>query len=238
MQKEDRDLIVFATIVCIVCSLVLSAAASLLRERQDENIEFDRRVNVLQAFGEAVKDEKGKKIVGMEDVNAMFAKHIEEVILDPESGDILAGLSSNDLTSQDKQNKSKLPLYLWKEGEQVTRYAFPISGKGLWGPIYGYLAFDQDLATVLGVTFYKHIETPGLGAECSSPWFQNNFKGLKLWADGALREFSVVKGLAEEGSTTDVDGISGATITGRGITSFVNEDLRLYNTYFNKVRGS
>ena len=238
MQKEDKNLLIFATIVCVTCSLILSAASSVLRNRQEQNVEVDRRINVLQAFGEPVKDNNGKKIVTADEVNRTFDKHIEEIILDAQTGEVLDATASAAVTPEEKTKKTKLPLYRWRENGKVTRYAIPISGPGLWGKIYGYLALDKDLATVLGATFYKHIETPGLGAECSRPWFQNNFKGLVLWKNGKLQDFKVVKGKAPEGSKTQVDGISGATITGNGITSFVNEDMHLYNIYFSKVRGS
>jgi len=204
-------------------------------------VEMDRRVNVLKAFGVEVANEKGKRIITDDDVIATFKKHIFEVVLD-RNGQILEGVSSDDLTSADKKKKLKLPLYQWSEEDTVTRYAFPISGYGLWSTLYGYMALEKDLATVIGVTFYDHKETPGLGGECSMPWFMDQFAAKIVWADGKLLPFEVVKGGVAvkypSGCLHCVDGISAATITSNGITTFIREDLALYDAYFKTIRGS
>ena len=111
MQKDDAKVITFATIVCVTCSLLLSSTAAALRERQERNVELDRKLNVLQAFGEKVKDEKGKKIVTPSEIEKSFATYISEIILDADTGEVLEGLSSSDLTDEDVEKKLKLPLW-------------------------------------------------------------------------------------------------------------------------------
>lgn len=240
MRKDDRRVIGFAAIVCVTCSLLLSATATLLRDRQEYNVELDRKINVLKAFGVEVMP--GGKKISPPEVETYFEDHITDVVIDAETGEILEGIGSDAVTKEESKLKTRLPLYLWEEDGEVTRYAFPISGKGLWSTIYGYMALDQDLATIIGVTFYKHGETPGLGGEISTDWFQAQFEGKQVYADGALLPFEVVKGSVKgkypEGNTHAVDGISGATITGNGVSTFLNEDLVRYEKYFERIRGA
>ena len=242
MQKDDRNVLTFAAMVCITCSVLLSSAAALLEKKQAYNIELDRKINVLKAFGVEVVDETGKKILASEEVEGYFKDYISEVVLDSKTGEIIPGKSTADLSKDDLKQKTLLPLYQWTEQGSVKKYAFPISGKGLWSTLYGYLALEDDLATIIGITFYKHGETPGLGGECEQPWFQNAFKGKRVWSNGKLLPFEVVKGgVANKypsGNDHAVDGISGATITGQGIETFIRSDLALYDNYFRTIRGS
>lgn len=239
MRKGDGYTVFFAAIICIVCSLMLSAASSLLRERQEEQAELDRKINVLRAFGVAVRDAAGKKIAA-DEVNRIFNEHITDVVIDRETGRVLADVRATTLSRDEIAKKIRLPLYEWREGGEVTKYAFPISGKGLWSTIYGYLALERDLSTIIGVTFYRHGETPGLGGEIEADWFQQQFRGKQVFADGKLQRFEVVKGKVQDrypaGNAHAVDGISGASLTGKGINQFLNEDLANYERYFSTIR--
>ncbi|HMP75518.1 MAG TPA: NADH:ubiquinone reductase (Na(+)-transporting) subunit C [Kiritimatiellia bacterium] len=231
MPKGDGYIIGFAAVICVACSLVLSVTASTLKSRQDYNIELDRKLNILKAFGVETRDAKGKAISGAE-VDRIFAESIREVYLDAATGQPVEGTPAG----------AVLPLYTFAQNGEVVKYAFPVSGKGLWSTIYGYLALDQSLATISGVTFYRHGETPGLGGEVEKDWFQKNFKGKRIWADGKLVPFEVVKGSVADkypqGNDHAVDGISGATITGRGVMDFINSDLEKYEKYFSLIRRS
>lgn len=230
--KGDSFVIIYAAVVCLICSLMLSAAASVLKKPQDYNVEIDRKMNVLKAFGVSIYDENHKRIKGPA-VEAIFAEHIAELTIDGATGQKVESAA---------QAKEPLPLYTWTENGEVKKYAFPISGKGLWSTIYGYLALEGDLGTIAGITFYRHGETPGLGGEVEADWFQNNFKGKKVVNEGQRVKFEVVKGkLADkypQGNDHAVDGISGATLTGNGVTRFLNTTLDKYETYFKLQRGS
>ena len=211
-MREDTRTITFAAIVCVICSLLLSGTAALLKERQDANAAFDVKRNIAKAFGVDISDATPKSI------DAIFAKHITE-----------------------QKTPNGLPLYIWKEGDTISKYCFPISGKGLWSTIYGYLALEADLQTIAGITFYKHGETPGLGAEIDKEWFQKQFKGKKLYLEnGDPEPFTIVKGkvdkLPKKEQTYSVDGISGATLTGKGVQAFLREDLKKYAAYFKTIR--
>ncbi|MBP7829464.1 MAG: NADH:ubiquinone reductase (Na(+)-transporting) subunit C [Kiritimatiellae bacterium] len=240
MAKGDAYMLGYAAAVCVACSLLLSGTAALLKSKQDFQVELDRKINVLKAFGVATTDGQGRVIGGAE-VEKIFGEHIWETVLDADTGQVLPGVAVRDISRDDFEAKRKLPLFLWKDGDRVTRYAFPISGKGLWSTIYGYLALDADLSTIIGVTFYRHGETPGLGAEISTDAFQKQFVGKKVFKDGRLQRIEVVKGAVAnrypEGSDRAVDGISGATLTGNGINRFLNADLEKYEKYFTGIRG-
>ena len=121
-------------------------------------------------------------------------------------------------------------------------FIIPISGKGLWSTLFGYFALEMDLNTVIGITFYKHGETPGLGGEVEKKWFQNNFVGKKIFDQaGEFVSIKVVKGKVNdvysgEALNHGVDGISGATVTSRGVSDFLKRDLLKYEQYLKNNR--
>ncbi len=239
--KGDGYVIGFAVSICIACSLLLSATASTLKSRQEYNVELDRKMNILKAFGVQTRDERGRAISGAE-VDRIFEQYIREIVLDGETGQPIEGLTIAGVSPREIAAGTRLPLYTFEQDGEIAKYAIPISGKGLWSTIYGYLALNRDLATIAGVTFYKHGETPGLGGEVEKDWFQNNFRGKRIWGDGNLLPFEVVKGTVADrypqGNDHAVDGISGATLTGRGVTQFINRDLEKYEKYFSLIRRS
>ncbi len=240
MQKADRQLITFALTICVTCSVLLSAIAAGLKERQERQVELDRKMNVLIAFGVDTRDAETGRRISAERVEQYFSEQIREVVLDAESGREIA---PEDVDLVAIREKRQLPLFKWEEDGEVQKYAFPTSGQGLWSTIYGFLALERDLATIAGITFFRHGETPGLGGEVDRSWFQEQFVGKRLLDDdGAPVRFQVVKGGVEnrypDGNEHAVDGISGATITGDGVARFVTEDFRRYNKFFETIRGS
>jgi Na+-transporting NADH:ubiquinone oxidoreductase subunit C len=142
-----------------------------------------------------------------------------------------------------KKDLDLLPLYYCQKNGEIDSYIIPISGKGLWSTIYGYLALEPDAVTVKGITFYKHGETPGLGGEIEKEWFKQNFVGKKILSpQGELVSIAVIKGkVADKYSEGDayryVDGISGSTLTGNGLTQFLKEDLLQYEPFFKQIRN-
>jgi Na+-transporting NADH:ubiquinone oxidoreductase subunit C len=129
----------------------------------------------------------------------------------------------------------KLPLYICKKGEN-TYYVFTLRGKGLWGPIWGYISLEDDFNTVYGIYFGHESETPGLGANISEFKFQDKFKGKKLFEDSQFVSVKVIKGGAEPGNLHGVDAISGGTITSRGVENMLFDCLSGYKTFLNKQR--
>jgi Na+-transporting NADH:ubiquinone oxidoreductase subunit C len=165
--KGDGFVIGFAAVVCVVCSLLLSATASTLKSKQDFNVELDRKLNVLKAFGVDIKP--GGVALPVTAVEDYFKNIISEVVLDGSSGQPIDGMTSGQIEAKELAERKKLPLYVWKENGEALKYAFPVSGKGLWSTIYGYLALEKDLSTVKGVTFYRHGETPAWAVNAKRP---------------------------------------------------------------------
>lgn len=237
MQQADRQLIRFALIICLSCSIILSAVAAGLRDRQERQMELDRKRNVLVAFGQDIRDpQTGRRIAG-EAVETIFTANIREVIFDASTGETIPREQAN---PQALQSRRQLPLFFWEEDGQPVRFAFPTSGPGLWAPIYGFLALEADLATIAGITFYRHGETPGLGGEIEREWFQSQFVGQRLMDDGEPVQFEVIQGGVTsrypDGNPHAVDGISGATMTGRAVAAFISEDFKTYNVFFERIR--
>lgn len=224
MQKDEIRTIRFAAIVCLVCSITLAGVQGALRGKQRYNKRIDEQINVLKALapdfspdGAELTDERRDEYftvgkVPKEWISKYFDQYIEKTEVELPKG-------------------KTGTLYTLKNPEgEVASYGFPAEGKGLWSTVHSYVGLQPDLATIRGITFFDHGETPGLGGECSKPWFQRNFEGKKLWRDGQPVKLEVAKGDAPEPEPrTMVDGMSGATITGNGIERFVNDTFRAYN---------
>ena len=230
---SDFRVIRFAIIVCLGCSLLVSAAAIGLRDRQEANLILDMRKNILKSVGLLAP--------GMveEEVNRVYDSQIVGLVL-REDGSVVEGRSPSDVNPD--REPELLTVFQRVDDGEVTAYTMPIVGKGLWSTMYGYLALDADLDTVRGITFYKHGETPGLGGEIEKDWFQQNFVGKKIRDGEELVSVSVVKGHAADKYTNPddlehyVDGISGATITANGVTKMLKAGLERYQPYFARVR--
>ncbi|MBA4738250.1 MAG: NADH:ubiquinone reductase (Na(+)-transporting) subunit C, partial [Cryomorphaceae bacterium] len=126
-----------------------------------------------------------------------------------------------------------VPLYV-AEKEGDTYYIIPMRGKGLWGPVWGYLALESDGNTVVGATFDHKSETPGLGAEITTPMFTDQFPGKKISEAGMFKSISVVKAGTSAGDYA-VDGISGGTITSNGVNDMLTDCLAPYAEYFKNI---
>lgn len=117
---------------------------------------------------------------------------------------------------------------LSQDGKTVIGYAFPLQGAGLWGQIYGMMGVDPGLKKVLGVAFYKHSETPGLGGRITEPWFVDQFKGKELKPTGKEKEYFYLVPPGKAKGSNEVDAITGATLTSEGVERFMNRDLEEY----------
>ncbi len=217
-KKKSRIRVIgFAFILSLICSSLITTASVGLKSRQQANMALDKRINILKAAN-LMPGEKPSK----EEINALYHTHIQEVFLD-KNGQIIDVLLPNTLT-----------LFLIKNNNQLTGYILPITTRGLWGKIQGYLAFENDGQTVAGFSVFSHSETPGLGGEIESAWFQKNFKGKKIV--NSRNEFvsvGIAKGRTEnlpiENQANYVDGISGATLTGKYLSQGIKKTLMQAN---------
>lgn len=235
--NDNKYVFGFAIGVCLVCSILLSSVTETLRKPQEINADLDVKRNILKAV--KLKEPLTKKTTKAEALKIYADKITEEVI--DFKGNNVAGKKPQDLTDQDTD---LLALYVYKEDGKVIAYAYPIIGQGLWSTLYGYLAIDADGITVRGITFYKHGETPGLGAEIEKDWFQDNFVGKTIFdaKENKVTPIALVKGKATDTYqgqelTYHVDGITAATLTCNGVTDLLAKWINIYEPYFSQVRS-
>ena len=237
MQRSPLYTILFATAVCIVCAVVVSSSAVSLKERQDFNSALEKQRNVLIAAGLLGDDEK----VSPEEIENRFAT-IRGVVVDLETGDEAPDIDPKTFDQKKRATDpatsrvapantalvKRLPDYALVylvEGEAgaIDMIILPIEGYGLWSTLYGFVALDADLETVRGITFYEHGETAGLGGEVDNPRWKSKWAGRKAFGEDGLPTIEVIKGPAGPPAEDPyrVDGLSGATLTARGVTNLV-----------------
>lgn len=234
-MSEQLKIIRFATVVCLICSILLAVVSSVLAPRQEANKKNDIKTKVLQVFG--VTDSDGAAIKDAAEIEKVFSEQIAGIVLDA-NGKIIEGKKVSELTASEINNRDKesglkrfYPLYIYTGADSKKLYAIHVSGKGLWSTIKGYMALEDDLSTIFGIVFYENAETPGLGAEVEKPFFQDQFKGKKWLDNGVVNEFKIIKPGGELNDHT-VDGITAATMTCNGVEVFLNDDFEVYNKYF------
>ena len=243
MSRGKLYSVVFVLIITVFWGFVLSFAATSLREPQQANEMLNMRTNILVAVGLMEREER----LEPEQLNQLYDDSVESFLVDHE-GKVIPGATAEGVDLEEELENPdpagwRLPVFVVTEGGRASVYAIPVFGKGLWSTLYGYLALEDDLDTVRGMTFYKHGETAGLGAEIERAWFQSNFVGKRIFDGNALRSIRVVKGKVEDvlsraaDHTYAVDGISGASMTGRGVTNLLDEKLTIYEPYIRRVRA-
>jgi Na+-transporting NADH:ubiquinone oxidoreductase subunit C len=221
--------IMFAVVVTLICGSLLTLASTGLKEYQLKNIAIDKQKNILKSVG--LVHEKTPLSPGA--IDKLYAENIKQVWVDP-SGDIIP-----------EQNKTQddLPVYLYVIQNHIQSYIIPVDSRGLWGKILGYLAIENDGATISGFTVYSHSETPGLGGEIEKDWFQKNFSGKKILDDrGNFVSVAIAKGLVKDKihdtrQKNFVDGISGATLTGKFLSAGLKQSLMQYEPFSQKLRN-
>ena len=226
----------FILTLSVVCAFVLSLTNSTLKTKQKYNVEVDRQKNVLKCAGLDVENLVTEEIV------TFYKKLIKEKVITFD-GDYV-NISVNDLVIKENKtsgqlqyfnnDKEYLPIFEYSKNNSISKYIIPISGLGLWSTLYGYISLSNDFSTIMGITFYKHGETPGLGGEVDNPRFQKQFINKKIFnIDNELVSIKVVKGIASgKDLIHKVDGISGATMTCNGLTRFLKNDLNRYINFF------
>ena len=234
-MHSNRYTLLFTAIVTVVLAFLLSIVDSSLKEKYEKNVEVDIRKNILISLGFSSTD-----VLSMnnENVESIFQNSIVGFVVD-NSGSIVENKLPQDIDPNLDLNL--YPIYKRVSNNVTEGYSIPISGKGLWGTMFGYFSIEPDGSTAKGITFYQHIETPGLGGEVDKPWFQNNFVGKRFVDEnGNLIGIQTVKGQVDETSEEAyhlVDGISGATMTSRGLNQFLLKDLKFYDPFFSKIRS-
>lgn len=234
MERSTKYILIFATVVCFVCSIVVSGAAVALKDKQELNAKIDMQKKVLLVAGTI----KAGESVADADIPGLFERDIEALVIDLKTGkptatnaaefdqlkaskDPLLSIAVTSKGARDagvKRTPKEAKVF---KAKKDGRLIFPIEGKGLWSTLYGFLAVNKDLNTVEGIIFYAHAETPGLGGEIENPRWTALWAGKKVFDDKGVPAISVVKGQAKPNHPHDIDGLSGATITARGVKHLV-----------------
>lgn len=224
MLSNTQKTFLFASVMCLACSLLLTSTAVGLKERQDLNAEIDQRKNVLKSLALLSSDVK----YSGEEIQKIYKSEVKSLFLD-DNGDIT-------------QEKTDKPIFLVGDADNIEKYSIPFKAYGLWSWVYGYLAIKGDGNTVLGMTVYSHAETPGLGAEVEKKWFQDQYIGKLITdIDGNFVSVGVAKGKAKDSVSEEklanyIDGISGATVTSKGMEKYMKLDLEKYEKLSSKLR--
>ena len=219
----------FVIIMVIIVAALLSVAYIKLKPFQDRNIELEKKQNILSSVGITVDRDNAE---------AKYSTYIKsEIVLNNKGEEVEGSAFDVDLGKEIKKdvNTQLLPLFI-SEVDGATRYIIPLRGKGLWGPIWGFIALEDDLNKVYGAVFDHKKETPGLGAEINTPIFQDPFAGKTIFEGEVFTPIKVIKGGPKEGDMHGVDGISGGTITSNGVSDMLSERLSMYLPYFNKMK--
>lgn len=214
-KNSNTYTILYATIMVIIVAFLLAFISSSLKDKQMENVKLDTKKQILSALN--VKEG---------DVADNYQSMVKDFVLNAD-GTLSEQSEANFQTNYSDTTK----LHVFEctvNGEK--KYLFPVRGAGLWGPIWGYVALNEDKNTVFGTYFGHEGETPGLGAEIAKPFFSEQFKGKTVSKDGNI-VLSVVKNGKVSDSSCEVDGISGGTITSKGVDAMLKDCLKRYKSF-------
>ena len=237
----------FVFIVTLVLGTMLSFTKDSVKSLQDQNLKADVQKTILRSL-----NFEENLLESNESIEQTFKNYIDAKCVNVEGEIVECNIEEVDI----EKNEDTLPIYIRMNNEKIEGIALPIAGKGLWSTIFGYIALNPDTDSVLGIQFYKHGETPGLGGEVEKKWFTDNFVNhpikesngeityvpKKIRNDnGKIISISVIKGgvdysKSNKSAIHQVDGISGATVTADGVSDFLLEDLLRYEKTLDKIR--
>lgn len=228
---SNRYIFIYSAILVIIVAVALTVVAVQLKPAQQYNERVEKMQNILTS----VNIESTPK-----NAEALFRQYITSSIVVNNQGDVLKNEVAFDINIAEENKKKAadrhLPVFICVNNAD-TLYAVPLRGKGLWGPIWGYMSFRRDLNTIAGCMYAHKSETPGLGAEIDTRGFQEQFFGKTIFGDDrTFVSVQVHKGGADEADLHGVDAISGGTITSKGLEDMLHNGLKEYTAYFNNIK--
>ena len=233
-RQSNVYTIIYSVVLVAIVGIVLSVVYQALRPKQIENIQDDTRRQILAAA--LIVPEKGQSI------SQLYSEHIQNAYIVNSKGEKIDGdMNPFDVKVSDEVSKPAderlLPVFECST-DNGLKYILPVYGAGLWGPIWGYIAFDDNGDTIYGAYFAHQGETPGLGAEIEKPSFQKQFEGKDVFApDGAFQSVKVVKVGQEPAEGAYVHAISGGTITSQGVQKMLMESLSPYSAFLTGLKN-
>ena len=234
MRQSNSYIIIYASVLTIVCGGLLALASEGLKEKQQYNIDMEQKKNILSTV---IALEEGANI------NELYSKRVKAFVVDFD-GNVKDGMQPQDINLAAEYKKAPadrlLPVYEFKSESDPNKTEYvvlPVFGYGLWNNIWGFVALKADFNTIQGVKFQHAGETPGLGARIESDQdVQDRYKGKTIFDDGKLISVSMMKGegLDYADKPHQVDGMPGATLTGKGVNNMLKDYFASYENYMKK----
>lgn len=226
----------YSTLVVLVVATGLALVSTVLQPAQVKNVEVEKKQNILTSLHVASDRTNAEKL---------YSEYITDSYTLNTRGEKVSGINPFSINLREEMKKPSgernLPAFEARKGDS-SFVVIPVYGKGLWGPIWGYVSFRKEeqvvagmphFNTIYGVMFDHKGETPGLGAEINQPFFMNPFRGKQIFDEkGVFVSVEVVKGGADPASLHQVDAISGGTITSKGLQAMIDSCLVSYQGYF------
>jgi len=238
VRQSNQYIIIYAAILTVVCGGILAAASEGLKEKQQFNIDMEQKKNILSTV---ITLEEGV------DVNDLYSKRVRAFVVDAE-GNVKEGMQPKDvnLAAEYKKptNQRILPVYEFKNEADSTKADYvvlPVYGFGLWNNIWGFVALKSDLNTIQGIRFQHAGETPGLGARIETDEeVQNRYKEKTIYDGDKLVSVTMMKGEGNDYSDNPhrVDGMSGATLTAKGVNNMLIDYFKAYENYMKKKKST
>lgn len=226
--NKNSYTLIYAVVMVVVVALLLALVSSGLKDIQNNNVKLDKKKQILSSLNIQLDGQ---------DANTLYEQHIVKELVLNVKGEVLSEKMGEafviDVIKENAKAEAErqLPLYV-AEVDGQTKYIITMRGAGLWGPIWGYIALNDDKNTVFGTYFSHASETPGLGAEIATPKFQKEFAGKHILNDA--RDFVSIA-VMKPGQTAEgqdyVDGISGGTITSKGVEAMLLKSIGQYEAY-------
>ena len=233
MNKQSNVYtIIYIIVLVVLVGTALAFTAISLKPLQQKNADADKMRQILSSVSVESTDA---------DVIDLYNKYITGTFVVNSEGQKVDGVDAFgvDVAKESKlpATERKLPVYECTLADGTVKYIFPMYGAGLWGPIWGYISVDSDGTTIYGAYFAHQGETPGLGAEIEKPKFSSQFSGKMLVKDGAFLPVEVVKaGQHPTGDADYVDGVSGGTITSKGVGAMIDNCLLPYKNFIDTLK--
>ncbi len=222
--------VIYVTVLVAVVGTALAFTSMSLRDRQQANVAADKMRQILASV---------RLTPAPAEVIPTFDSAITGQLVVRADGTRAEGDAFDiDVAAQSKLPAADrlLPVYIYTAPDGECKYILPVYGAGLWGPIWGYVSLDADGSTVYGAYFNHQGETPGLGAEITRPAFSGQFEGKQMFHDGRLMPVTVVKAGQTPADGRDyVDGISGGTITSKGVAAMLDNCIAPYSAYLQSL---
>ena len=239
---SNTYIFVFSLIMVTIVAVLLSFVSTQLKPMQEMNVQIEKKQDVLRSVGKAEDaaeaDDKNTYI------NEEFARYItdsyvvdfEGNLVETDAFEVMLALNAEVRKPREERN---YPVFVYSENSGSKKYVIPVLGKGLWGAIWGYVALEEDLNTIAGAVFDHKAETPGLGAEINTGWFQEPFIGKTIFIEaGEFVSIEVVKGGADPSSKHQVDAIAGGTITSKALEEMIIECMTGYVAHFKELANN